>query len=67
MARIVITEFMDERAVAQLRARHEVLYEPLLVDDAPRLLAEAALAARRSRFRGGWLGRGAVLAELVAR
>ncbi|MCY7308095.1 MAG: NAD(P)-binding domain-containing protein [Rhodoferax sp.] len=42
MARITITEFMDERAVAQLRARHEVLYDPALVDDAPRMLLEAA-------------------------
>lgn len=43
-ARIVITEFMDERAVAQLVAAHEVLYDPLLVDDAPRLITEAASA-----------------------
>ena len=44
MARIVITEFMDERAVAQLRAVHDVLYDPALVDDPARLLREAALA-----------------------
>ena len=55
--KIVISEFMDERAVAQLRARHEVLYEPLLVDDAPRLIAEAALAdavivRNRTQVRG---------------
>lgn len=43
-ARIVITEFMDERAVAQLAAAHDVLYDPLLVDDAPRLIKEAASA-----------------------
>jgi hypothetical protein len=48
MARIVITEFMDERAVAQLRAAHDVLYDPKLVDDAPRLLAEAAGATPSS-------------------
>ena len=42
--KIVITEFMDERAVAQLRARHEVLYDPKLVDDAARLRAEATAA-----------------------
>ncbi len=42
MSRIVITEFMDERAVARLQARHDVLYDPALVDDAPRLAAEAA-------------------------
>ena len=35
---------MDERAVAQLRAAHQVHYDPKLVDDAPRLLAEAATA-----------------------
>ncbi|WP_088285669.1 NAD(P)-dependent oxidoreductase [Ideonella sp. A 288] len=57
MARIVITEFMDERAVAQLRARHDVLYDPLLVDDAPRLMAEAAAAdavvvRNRTQVRG---------------
>lgn len=42
--RIVITEFMDERAVAQLKAAHDVLYDPKLVDDAARLRAEAARA-----------------------
>ncbi|MDP1743003.1 NAD(P)-dependent oxidoreductase [Polaromonas sp.] len=41
MARIVISEFMDERAVAQLAAAHDVLYDPLLVDDMPRLITEA--------------------------
>jgi (S)-sulfolactate dehydrogenase len=44
MARIVITEFMDAHAVTQLAARHDVLYDAALVDDAPRLLAEAARA-----------------------
>jgi (S)-sulfolactate dehydrogenase len=58
MARIVITEFMDERAVAQLRAAgHDVLYEPTLVDDAPRLAAEAAgcdalVVRNRTQVRG---------------
>ena len=60
MARIVITEFMDQRAVAQLAARHDVLYAPALVDDAPRLLAEAATAhalivRNRTAVRGGLL------------
>jgi (S)-sulfolactate dehydrogenase len=41
MARIVISEFMDERAVTQLAALHDVLYDPLLVDDMPRLITEA--------------------------
>lgn len=57
MSRVVISEFMDERAVAQLRARHDVLYEPTLVDDGARLHAEArgadALIVRnRTQVRG---------------
>jgi (S)-sulfolactate dehydrogenase len=43
-ARIVICEFMDERAVAQLEAAHDVLYDPQLVGDAARLRAEAGKA-----------------------
>ena len=55
--RIVITEFMDEPAVAQLVAKHDVLYDPALVDDAPRLLREAASAhaivvRNRTQVRG---------------
>jgi len=64
MARIVITEFMDERAVAPLRAAHDVLYDPALVDDAPRLLLEAASAdalVERNRTQV----RGALLAALT--
>ena len=57
MARIVITEFMDEGAVASLRAAHDVLYDAKLVDDAPRLLKEAASAdaiivRNRTQVRG---------------
>ena len=60
MARIVIPEFMDERAVAQLRAAHDVLYDPALVDDAPRLKAEAAgadciVVRNRTQVRGDLL------------
>ena len=60
MARIVITEFMDERAVAQLAARHDVLYDATLVDDAPRLSSEAARAdalvvRNRTQVRGALL------------
>lgn len=44
MARIVICEFMDERAVARLAAVHEVLYDPQLVGDAARLRVEAVTA-----------------------
>ena len=72
MARIVITEFMDERAVAQLQAAHDVLYDPKLVDDAPRLLAEAARAdalivRNRTQVRGALLaalGRCSVVGRL---
>ena len=57
MARVVITEFMDERAVAQLAAKHDVLYDPKLVDDAARLHTEAASAdavivRNRTQVRG---------------
>lgn len=57
MKRIVITEFMDEAAVAQLRGAHDVLYEPKLVDDGARLYAEAAAAdaiivRNRTQVRG---------------
>jgi (S)-sulfolactate dehydrogenase len=60
MARIVITEFMDERALPRLRAAHDVLYDPKLVDDAPRLMAEAARAdviivRNRTQVRGALL------------
>jgi (S)-sulfolactate dehydrogenase len=57
MPRIVITEFMDERAVAQLSARHDVLCDPTLVDDRPRLIAAAAgadaiVVRNRTQVRG---------------
>jgi (S)-sulfolactate dehydrogenase len=60
MARVVITEFMDAPAVAQLAARHQVLYDAALVDDAPRLLAEAAgadaiVVRNRTQVRGALL------------
>jgi (S)-sulfolactate dehydrogenase len=60
MARIVITEFMDERAVAQLVKVHDVLYEPTLVDDAPRLAAQAIgadviIVRNRTQVRGDLL------------
>ena len=55
--RIVITEFMDERAVAQLAERHDVLYDPKLVDDPARLHAAAAtcdavIVRNRTQVRG---------------
>jgi (S)-sulfolactate dehydrogenase len=60
MARVVITEFMDERAVAQLAAQHDVVYDARLVDDVPRLMAEAAKAdalvvRNRTQVRGALL------------
>lgn len=45
MADIVIAEFMDEAAVDQLRARHDTLYDPDLVDR-PDDLAVAVAPAR---------------------
>ena len=58
--RIVISEFMDAPAVAQLQSAHDVLYAPELVDDAPRLRAEAAKAdalivRNRTQVRGDLL------------
>ena len=57
MARIVICEFIDERALPRLRSAHEVLYDPTLVDDGPRLKAQAATAdalivRNRTQVRG---------------
>jgi (S)-sulfolactate dehydrogenase len=57
MSRIVITEFIDERALPALRAKHDVLYDAKLVDDAPRLLKEASAAdaiivRNRTQVRG---------------
>ena len=58
---ILITEFMDERAVEQLRAKHEVDYDPALVDDPARLVARAAgadalIVRNRTQVRGTLLG-----------
>ena len=58
--RIVISEFIDERALPPLRAKHDVLYDPKLVDDAPRLKAEAAgadafIVRNRTQVRGDLL------------
>lgn len=57
MSRIVISEFMDERAVKRLRVKHDVLYEAKLFDDAERLAAEASMAdalivRNRTQVRG---------------
>jgi (S)-sulfolactate dehydrogenase len=55
--KIVICEFIDERALPALRAQHEVLYDAKLVDDMPRLKSEAATAdaivvRNRTQVRG---------------
>jgi (S)-sulfolactate dehydrogenase len=57
MRRIVISEFMDERAVERLKAAHDVLYDPALVDDPLRLLnecvsADALIVRNRTQVRG---------------
>jgi (S)-sulfolactate dehydrogenase len=57
MSRIVITEFIDERALPALRAKHDVLYDAKLVDDPVRLMKEAAAAdaivvRNRTQVRG---------------
>ncbi|MFM7331265.1 MAG: hydroxyacid dehydrogenase [Brachymonas sp.] len=55
--KIIITEFMDERAVAQLAAQHDVVYDPKLVDKPVELLAAAAscqaiIVRNRTQVRG---------------
>jgi (S)-sulfolactate dehydrogenase len=55
--RIVIAEFMDLPAVERLRSAHDVLYDPKLVDDAPRLTleapgADALIVRNRTQVRG---------------
>ena len=58
--RVVITEFMDEGAVANLSARHDTLYDPTLVDDPKRLAAllpqaRALIVRNRTQVRGDLL------------
>ena len=72
MARVVISEFMDERAVACLAARHDVLFDPALVDDAASLErapagADALIVRNRTEVRGALvaaLAPGAVIGRL---
>jgi (S)-sulfolactate dehydrogenase len=57
MKKVVITEFMDEAAVASLRASFNVLYDPKLVDDAASLMAavsdaDAVIVRNRTQIRG---------------
>jgi (S)-sulfolactate dehydrogenase len=58
--KIIITEFMDERAVEQLSSRHDVVYDPKLVDKPAELLAAAAtcqaiIVRNRTQVRGDLL------------
>lgn len=58
--RVVISEFMDERAVAALKRQFDVLYDPGLVDRAADLLAEASncdalIVRNRTQVRGDLL------------
>ena len=60
MPTIVISEFMDERAVARISADHETLYDPGLVDDPDRLSglvreARALIVRNRTQVRGALL------------
>ena len=60
MKKIVITEFMDESAVAALRSTFNVVYDPKLVDDTNRLMAIVAnadgiIVRNRTQVRGDLL------------
>lgn len=60
MSDIVISEFMNEGAVAKLAARHETHYDPALVDDADQLTqkvasARALIVRNRTQVRGALL------------
>ena len=57
MPDIVITEFMDEAAVGRLKARHDTLYDPALVDRPDELRgliasARALIVRNRTQVRG---------------
>lgn len=71
MADIVVTEFLDEAALAAVPAKHQVLYDPKLVDRPDDLLREAraakALIVRnRTQVRGALLEAAAGI-EVVGR
>jgi len=60
MAEIVISEFMDEAAIRASFGARDVLYDPKLVDDAPRLAAavrdaRALVVRNRTQVRGALL------------
>jgi (S)-sulfolactate dehydrogenase len=63
MPDIVISEFMDEGAVARLKARHDTLYNPTLVDRPDELAAavkdgKALIVRNRTQVRGALLEAG---------
>ena len=67
MPRVVVTEFMDAPAVASLRARHDVVYDPTLVDRADALRAamadaDALVVRNRTRVDAALIGAAARLA-----
>ncbi len=62
MPAIVITEFMDEAAVADLARSHDVLYDPALVDK-PEALHAALASARALIVRNRTQVRPALLAD----
>ena len=71
MSEIVITEFMDEAAVARLKARRDTLYDPGLVDRPDELRehvagARALVVRNRTQVRGGLLD-GAIKLACVGR
>lgn len=60
MARIIISEFMDQAAIDEGFGRHEVVYEPDLVDHPARLAllvsdAQALIVRNRTQVRGALL------------
>jgi (S)-sulfolactate dehydrogenase len=60
MADIIVSEFMDEAALEAARSVYDVLYEPGLVDDPEKLLAEigsakALIVRNRTQVRGALL------------
>jgi len=65
VARVVISEFMDERAVARLAAQHDVLYDPSLVDD-PASLKRAAAGVDALIVRNRTQVRGALVSSLAS-
>lgn len=63
MAKIIISEFMDAAAVAQLQQTHDVLYDPDLVDQ-PQDLQQAVSGAQALVVRNRTQVRGELLAAL---